>query len=1216
MEEIRLVPPPRTKNQISVDFSKCIICQASSEEKLRCSSEIGLKSFLEAVEVREDEVKERIRAESLANVNIRWHGRCHQSNTSKRNLSFVKRPFPTTQAENDEPEPRRPRKKKNKGSVTLSNVSSTDSSNTIREAARIRNDEDLLLNINGVDLIAAKAKYHCECRSTYVAKRNLSFAVDGADSDMHTIAFINLMEKILPEIQSGRAVDMKTVLLSYQDELEGLSCDTARSYRTERLNPTKPELLYSSSISLKDIINATKKSSNTDVAADNNDLNEEKLDGRKTTHATTIVLFQRKQFGPRPEPITFSVNSGRRRSLWTSDGLFNLMEFVLPALKDPALQSIPSWDAFNAALTEENPPLPSVGYCPMLDGSPTEFSTVYTVMKNAQAMMESLNLTHCVITFDLAIYMKAKEIQWRRSGMFENTVIRMGGFHIAFNFLAVIGKIFQDSGIEDLLVESGIFGSNTAAALPKGKSYNRGVRAHKLVLEALLRLRWQAFYVWLNKDRDTEVDPNIDDVRLLQASFSHLCEKLSQLLPWYEAFCTDAAKRLKIFAFLNNYIEAVSLLLRFIRAEREGSWELHRTSVNEMIPYFYSIDRINYSRWLPVYVADMRMLPSTAPEVHAEFASGNHPVSRASVTSATKRMSGLEKESGMVEHHKECGSQRMRRDEEDVQKLIRTLCTTMINPFKFDERGDAPLCNIATGVVMHDDKATALLAIEKKGKQQANVFIMKRLHRNENGNYLCEKIATISAVRTLFARLLIAAKFRDVNLQHVLCYELSSVPFALAHADGTLRKTTKSVLLTEIEKVQLPQNQLPPGNDTCKTALVFDGMALVQALRFGGARTIKDLADKHFRLLVTPLRQGQCSRVDIVFDRYNVPLSIKEAERDKRGQLCEKGKLELKGEDEIVIGGCFHDPTAVVAVREGEIETLHQLYSNHKEADTRILLHATHASQEMTRVVIQSPDTDVAILAIHAFERMGCRELWFKTGYKDRVCFIPIHDAARKLGPKVCAAIPGLHALTGCDTTSGLANIGKTKPWNKFMANTDSQAHLETLGSVIPPHEDTIKSAECFVCSLYTTSTKAGMTADKIRYWMFCQKHQSSDRLPPTSDSLKQHIIRANYQTFIWKYCLQPMVPLPSPDGNGGKITNGRLEPLLMSQDPAPLSLLKLTTCRCVKTACRRDDLCSCKANDIPCTEACLCTSEDSCENPHKGTETATDSDEYTDDDA
>ena len=117
-------------------------------------------------------------------------------------------------------------------------------------------------------------------------------------------------------------------------------------------------------------------------------------------------------------------------------------------------------------------------------------------------MMDVLHQKHSVITFDLAIYMKAKEIQWRRPEEFKNTVIRMGGFHIALNFLSVIGKIFQDS-VEDLLIESGVYGCHTASMLFKGKSYNRGVRAHKLVLEALLRLQWQAFGAWMETE---EVD--------------------------------------------------------------------------------------------------------------------------------------------------------------------------------------------------------------------------------------------------------------------------------------------------------------------------------------------------------------------------------------------------------------------------------------------------------------------------------------------------------------------------------------------------------------------------------------------------------------------------------------------------------------------------------------------------------------------------------------
>ena len=72
----------------------------------------------------------------------------------------------------------------------------------------------------------------------------------------------------------------------------------------------------------------------------------------------------------------------------------------------------------------------------------------------------------------------------------------------------------------------------------------------------------------------------------------------------------------------------VLLLLKFIRAEREDDWELHLKATTEMIPPFFAMDRLNYSRWLPVYIMDMRHLHETAPGVQNEFVTGNHTVSR------------------------------------------------------------------------------------------------------------------------------------------------------------------------------------------------------------------------------------------------------------------------------------------------------------------------------------------------------------------------------------------------------------------------------------------------------------------------------------------------------------------------------------------------------------------------------------------------------------
>ena len=67
-------------------------------------------------------------------------------------------------------------------------------------------------------------------------------------------------------------------------------------------------------------------------------------------------------------------------------------------------------------------------------------------------MMSNLGQEYSFVTFDWAIYMKAKEIQWRHPEKFDDTVIRMGGFHIALNYLAVIGKMFRDSGLLDLII--------------------------------------------------------------------------------------------------------------------------------------------------------------------------------------------------------------------------------------------------------------------------------------------------------------------------------------------------------------------------------------------------------------------------------------------------------------------------------------------------------------------------------------------------------------------------------------------------------------------------------------------------------------------------------------------------------------------------------------------------------------------------------------------
>ena len=205
-------------------------------------------------------------------------------------------------------------------------------------------------------------------------------------------------------------------------------------------------------------------------------------------------------------------------------------------------QTIPGWSGYNSLVFPDTTRLTVIGYCPMIHASSTEFSTIKTVMKKAQKICTSFDQKDVVVSFDLAIYSKAKQIIWKYPDEFPDTLIRLGGFHITLNFLAVLGKRYQSSGIEDVLVESDAYGPGTVTSLMKGKSYNRGVRAHKLTMEALFRLMWQAFIRWLNAESQHPHRANLDQKGLVSSMQSfHLAIKSKKDVPQRSTSITDEA---------------------------------------------------------------------------------------------------------------------------------------------------------------------------------------------------------------------------------------------------------------------------------------------------------------------------------------------------------------------------------------------------------------------------------------------------------------------------------------------------------------------------------------------------------------------------------------------------------------------------------------------------------------------------------------------------
>ena len=192
---------------------------------------------------------------------------------------------------------------------------------------------------------------------------------------------------------------------------------------------------------------------------------------------------------------------------------------------DTKNQKISSWTGHNiqtrdkVIVTQDN-----IGYLPTINAPATQMSTIFEILNQVLKIMELLHIPSIVCVFDQAMYEKAVEVSWRHSERFKNIVFRMGVFHTCCNLMGTIGKRFKDAGLRDMAVESGIIAEGSVENVLSGKKYNRAVRFHKLVYEALLRLAWRGFYPWFEEHDVTHL-PQLHDTIIREQSYMRMSPK-------------------------------------------------------------------------------------------------------------------------------------------------------------------------------------------------------------------------------------------------------------------------------------------------------------------------------------------------------------------------------------------------------------------------------------------------------------------------------------------------------------------------------------------------------------------------------------------------------------------------------------------------------------------------------------------------------------------
>ena len=111
--------------------------------------------------------------------------------------------------------------------------------------------------------------------------------------------------------------------------------------------------------------------------------------------------------------------------------------------------TLPGWTGFNTILCQNDiPEVSRVGYLPVIDAPPTEYSTINTILKRSEEIADKLQLRYVTLVFDEAVYAKIQHVRWKNEAFQNRFVVRLGEFHTSMSFLSAISKIFEDGGLK------------------------------------------------------------------------------------------------------------------------------------------------------------------------------------------------------------------------------------------------------------------------------------------------------------------------------------------------------------------------------------------------------------------------------------------------------------------------------------------------------------------------------------------------------------------------------------------------------------------------------------------------------------------------------------------------------------------------------------------------------------------------------------------------
>ena len=519
-----------------------------------------------------------------------------------------------------------------------------------------------------------------------------------------------------------------------------------------------------------------------------------------------------------------------------------------------------SWSAHHANLQQEVPHPPAV-----IELLPLFKDNAHSVamMKHGMAVLkratEHLNPGQVpVVTVDCALYPILKKIQWTWPTEYgeEKYLVMMGGLHVEMAFLAAMGDWLEGSGWASIMARAGVTTEGRAVGIEKGTCTARGQWAHQTCLAALSLLQRRAYEEY-REEEETSLE--------------------------FDKWTQEKSSQHPQFSYWNTTMKLQHILLKFLKAQREGDFPDYVDSLRAIVPWMFILDHWNYARWMSVHIYDLELLEKTCPAVDMEFRKGHFVTQKGShkfsmlahdqvheqLNAVVKGEGGIigiteneaalkrwmiagpeiaailseyedrfcQKRASSDKHHEQCiGTQQQFC--KDVKSIVRCI-EEKGNPFTEDSRD---LLTMHTKVIMPSEVLVSVMSAEQKGQEQWRSFANREpgqfydaITRNHiplfcsankfQGKRKPSQLATAKEDINLFSRMYVACQNRDGDMETFFSHENHAWPPSLAE-NGIMRPAeSKSAILTQLEPLAEPHLLAPEVE-----VKVVDGAALVQSL--------------------------------------------------------------------------------------------------------------------------------------------------------------------------------------------------------------------------------------------------------------------------------------------------------------------------------------------------------------------------------------------------